>query len=163
LPATRAYSFKAWLLGRAGYDVASTARIVSSARIWGTMCLHIGRETFVGHEVLVCGGECEIFIGDFVDIAPRVSIIAGTHEIDRVNVRSAGEGYSRDITIEDGVWIGAGTTILGGVTIGRKAVIAAGSVVTRDIPPCTLAAGVPCRPKKTWQTEWQQGSSAEAA
>jgi len=56
------------------------------------MCLHIGRETFVGHEVLVCGGECEIFIGDFVDIAPRVSIIAGTHEIDRVNVRSAVRG-----------------------------------------------------------------------
>jgi maltose O-acetyltransferase len=163
VPATRLYPFKAWLLRKAGYAVASTARIVSSARIWGTMRLHIGDDSFVGHEVLICGGDCEIFIGDCVDIAPRVSIIAGTHHIDMVNPHSAGAGYSKDIRIEDGAWIGAGTTILGGVTIGRKAVIAAGSVVTSDIPAFTLAAGVPCRPRKTWQTVRQQWSRLEAA
>lgn len=163
LPSTRAYPLKAWLLRRAGYGVSPAARIVSSVRIGGTMRLHIGGDSFVGHEVLICGGDCEIFIGDCVDIAPRVSIIAGTHKVDMIGDHSAGEGYSLDVKIEDGAWIGAGATILGGVTIGRKAVIAAGSIVTSDIPAFTLAAGVPCRPKKSWQPARQQWSRLEAA
>ena len=65
-----------------------------------------------------------------------------------VREHDIGAGLSRDAVIEDGVWIGAGTTILGGVRIGRKTVVGAGSLVNRDLPPFTVAVGVPCRPLK---------------
>ena len=56
--------------------------------------------------------------------------------------------YAKPIIIEDGVWIAARATVLGGVTIGENAVVAAGAVVTRDVPPNSIAVGIParCRP-----------------
>jgi maltose O-acetyltransferase len=94
-----------------------------------------------------------IEIGSFVDIAPRVTIINGTHEIDMVGVHTAGIGKCLPIKIENGVWLGAGSIILPGVTIGEKAMIGAGSVVSNDIPSYTLSVGVPCRPIKQWEAE----------
>jgi maltose O-acetyltransferase len=153
LPATRAYRAKAWLMRQAGVKIASSCRLTSSVKILGTTHIEIGEDTFVGHEVLITGGTSRIVIGSNVDIAPRVMILAGSHRIDMIGRHSAGEACSLDIQIEDGVWLGAGATILGGVTIGRKAVIAAGSVVTEDIPPYTVAAGVPCQPRKRWSQD----------
>jgi acetyltransferase-like isoleucine patch superfamily enzyme len=143
--------------------VDPSARITSSVKILGLSQLSIGADTFVGHEVLISGGDCAIVIGRSVDIAPRVTLVAGSHQVDMTGEHSAGEGFSRDIVIEDGAWIGAGAILLGGVTIGRKAVIAAGSVVTEDIPPMTMAAGVPCRPKKFWQPQTNSWVLAKAA
>ena len=54
--------------------------------------------------------------------------------------------YAKPVEIGSDVWVAAGVTICGGVKIGSGSVIAAGSVVVRDIPPCVLAAGVPCKP-----------------
>jgi acetyltransferase-like isoleucine patch superfamily enzyme len=153
LPPTRAYPLKSRLLRWMGANVSLEARVTSSVRWWGTGRLEIGRDVFLGHEVLISGGDATISIGNCVDIAPRVMLIAGTHEIDMRGEHSAGRSHSRDIRIEDGAWIGAGTTILGGVTIGRNAVIGAGSVVTRDIPPFTVAAGVPCCARKSWNIQ----------
>lgn len=156
LPPTRLYRFKARLLQWAGYDIHPTARCVSSLRIWGEMPLHIGEDTFIGHEVLITGAAAEIFIGDYVDIAPRVTLISGTHEIDMIGNHSAkSEGISKPIVIEDGAWIGAGCIIVGGVSIGRKSIIGAGSVVVKDIPALTVAVGNPCRPIKRWDPERQ--------
>lgn len=53
--------------------------------------------------------------------------------------------YAKPITIRDNVWFGAGVQVLPGVTIGEGAVIAAGAVVTKDVPPRTLVAGVPAK------------------
>jgi maltose O-acetyltransferase len=91
-----------------------------------------------------------ISIGHGCDLSPRVSLIAGSHEIDMINLHSAGSGYSRNIIIEDGVWIGAGVIVLGGVTIGKKAVIATGSIVKNDVPSFVIAAGNPCHPIERW-------------
>jgi len=157
LPPTRLYQVKARLYRWCGYPVHRSARIVSSARIWGTGVVSIGEDTFVGHDVLILTGDAPITIGNCVDIAPRVTIVNGSHEIDMNGRHSAGEGYSRPIIIEDGVWIGVGTIVLGGVSIGAKSVIAAGSVVTANIPAGMMAAGVPCRPVKRWDalsTQW---------
>lgn len=155
LPETRCYGFKALLLGMCGFNVHKTARIVSSARFWGSYELAVGIDTFIGHEVLVAGGNCRIRIGNFCDIGPRVNLVAGTHDIDMTGIRAAGAGISKDIIIEEGVWIGTNVTILGGVKIGTKAIIAAGSVVTQDVPPYVMAAGVPCRPVKYWDLKYQ--------
>ncbi len=149
-PSTRCYALKALLLRGAGFDVSRTARIVSSVDVVGQFRLIVGDDTFLGHQVLLVGGESTIHIGQHVDIGPRVCIVTGTHAVDMHHEHSAGVGYSLDVRIEDGVWVGAHSTILPGVTIGRKAVIGAGSVVNKDIPPYVMAAGVPCRPIKWW-------------
>ncbi len=83
-------------------------------------------------------------IGNMVFIAPNCVIACSGHAIDPIQ-RSKGIGTSKPITIKDNVWIGASSTILGGVTIGENSIIAAGSVVTKNIPSNVIAGGVPCK------------------
>lgn len=85
-----------------------------------------------------------VTIGSHVMLGPRVTISAATHPVDPELRRQAYQ-YDLPVTIEENVWVGAGATILPGVTIGKNSVIGAGSVVDRDIPPDVVAAGVPCR------------------
>ncbi|MFA9480318.1 DapH/DapD/GlmU-related protein [Phycisphaerales bacterium AB-hyl4] len=88
----------------------------------------------------------QIQIGNHVRIAPHVMMIAGNHVFDDVDRPITEQGVRHDpITIEDDVWIAGRVTLTAGVTIGRGSVIAAGAVVTRDIPPWSVAAGVPAR------------------
>lgn len=89
-----------------------------------------------------------ITIGDRTLIGPNCNIICTNHAID-ADARLRGEFNNRPITIGDRVWIGANVTILPGVTIGSRAVIGAGSVVTKDIPAGVVAVGNPCRPVRT--------------
>lgn len=125
-------------------DFAKDVRLISSVRIWSTGGLSIGPGTFIGHEVLIAGGDAPIRIGARCDIAPRVNLITGTH-LDGGKQRAAGKGISLPITIGDGVWIGAGATVLGGVEIGEGAIIGAGSLCNKSVPAGMVAAGVPCR------------------
>ncbi|MCI8842070.1 MAG: acetyltransferase, partial [Oscillibacter sp.] len=83
-------------------------------------------------------------IGSRVYIAPRVCIYTVNHPM-VPEVRNTDLEYGRPVTIEDNVWIGGNVVILPGVTIGEGAVIAAGSIVTQDIPPRVVAGGNPCR------------------
>jgi len=145
LPPTRFYRLKACLLSMSGVDIHPTARICSSAKILSSGSLAIGAETHVGHQVLIASGDSTITIGSNCDIAQRVAFLSGSHEIATAGPRAAGRGYSKPIVVEDGVWIGGGSIILGGVRIGQHSVIGAGSVVVRDIPPRSVAVGSPCR------------------
>ncbi len=86
----------------------------------------------------------KITIGNNVFIAPNVCIITEEHAMD-VEQRIAGLEYTHPVTIGDNVWICAGALVLPGVTIGEGAIIGAGSVVTKDIPPYSLAVGNPCK------------------
>lgn len=152
LPDTRLYRLRARLWRAAGIEIDITARVVCTVRIMGCFPLAIGRDTYVGHETLIIGGEAPISIGSHCDIGPRVTIVNGSHELGHStdSRRAAAEGVSKSIVIENGVWIGASSTVLGGVRIGTRAVIGAGSVVVGDIPPDTIAVGVPCRPVRKW-------------
>jgi acetyltransferase-like isoleucine patch superfamily enzyme len=107
-----------------------------------------GDEISVGHNVFV-NQNCTFYdlggldIGDDVLIGPNVSIITAGHPLEPSRRRAATIG--KPIVIERGVWIAAGATIIGGVTVGENSVVAAGSIVTRDVPPNTLVGGNPAR------------------
>lgn len=89
--------------------------------------------------------DCAIVtIGDRVMVGPNVLISTATHEVDVVSRRQNIE-YAQPITIGDDCWIGGGAIILGGVTIGMGSTIGAGSVVTKNIPPWSVAVGTPAR------------------
>ena len=105
--------------------------------------IEVGENFFANYNFIVLDGNFCRF-GDNVWIAPNVSILAAGHPLD-VRDRIDGWEYAFPVTVGNNVWIGGSVTIIGGVTIGDNAVIAAGSVVIRDIPPDTLAAGNPAR------------------
>ncbi len=109
---------------------------------WGCNT-YIG-ENFYSNFNLTLVDDTDIFIGDNVMIAPNVVITTGTHPISP-ELREQNYQYNLPVHIGDRVWIGAGSIILPGVTIGSDTVIGAGSVVTRDIPSGVVAVGVPCR------------------
>ena len=93
-----------------------------------------------GVSIFARGRVC---IGDHVRISPHVIIHSGGLEVD--GVEPPYQHYAKPIEIEDAVWIAIGAKILAGVRIGRHSVVAAGAVVTRDVPPYTLVAGIPAR------------------
>jgi acetyltransferase-like isoleucine patch superfamily enzyme len=104
--------------------------------------IRVGRNVFVNQNCTFydLGG---LDIADDVLIGPNVSIITSGHPLEPSQRRAATTGTP--IVIEKNVWIAAGAIIIGGVTVGENSVVAAGSVVTRDIPPNTLAGGNPAK------------------
>lgn len=105
--------------------------------------IEIGDNFFANYNFVVLDGN-HVRIGDNVWIAPNVGIYAAGHPFD-VEERIGGLEYAFPVTIGDNVWIGGGVQIIGGVTIGANSIVAAGSVVIRDVPEGTLVAGNPCR------------------
>ena len=82
----------------------------------------------------------EIVIEDFAQIAANCSLISNNHDFKERAIITC-----KPIHIKKNAWIGAGSTILPGVTVGENAIVAAGSVVTKDVAPNTLVAGVPAK------------------
>lgn len=105
--------------------------------------VHIG-DDFFGNVNLTFVDDVEIRIGDGVMIAPGVTLTTTGHPI-HPDLREDFRRFSEPIVIEDKVWIGSNAVVLPGVRIGYGSVIGAGSVVSRDIPPMSVAVGVPCR------------------
>lgn len=103
--------------------------------------IKIGKNVFINHacSFLDMGG---ITIEDDVLIGPRVNLVTENHPIDPSNRKTL---LCSPILIKRNAWIGAGATILPGVTVGENAVVAAGSVVTKDVPNNTIVAGVPAK------------------
>jgi len=111
--------------------------------------IRIGRDSLIG-EYNVLRGQGGIRIGDRVYTAPQVQLLAVNHNFADPSRPMVDQGITAEgIVVEDDVWIGAGAIITDGVRIGRGAVIAAGAVVTADVPPYTVAGGVPARVLKS--------------
>lgn len=85
--------------------------------------------------------NCKVIIGNNVRIGPEVKILGGTHDYNYLNLPDVG----KDIIICDDVWIGCNAILLPGVNLGNGAVIGAGSVVTKNIPPWSIAVGNPAK------------------
>lgn len=104
--------------------------------------IRVGRNVFINQNCTMydLGG---IEIGDDVMIGPNVNIITSGHPIEPARRRDG--VTAAPIVIERNVWIAAGVTIIGGVTVGENSVVAAGSVVTKDVPPNILVGGNPAR------------------
>lgn len=100
----------------------------------------IGSYTTINSNSII-DGRGELSIGDCVDIATEVNIWTLQHDYNDPSYTA----YGKSVVIEDYVWIASRATILPGVTVGRGAVIAAGSIVTKDVPPLTVVAGVPAK------------------
>jgi len=110
----------------------------------GIKNISFGENVFLNTEIRFGVPNAKVVIGDYCAIGPRVSFETTGHGLFYEHGNPRGSIY-RDIEIKEGVWIGANVTILGGVTIGEGSVIAAGAVVTKNIPPYTLAGGIPAR------------------
>lgn len=103
----------------------------------------VGENFYSNYNFVVLAGNT-IDIGDNVMFAPDCGLYAAGHPFD-VGLRNSGIEYAWPIRIGNNVWIGGGTKIIGGVSIGDDVIIAAGSVVIRDIPSGVLAGGNPCK------------------
>jgi len=107
--------------------------------------IQIGADSLIG-EYNVIRGQGGVRIGDRVYTSPMTQIIAVDHVFDDPERPFVEQGITaRGIVIEDDVWIGANAVITDGVRVGRGAVVAAGAVVTADVPPHTVVGGVPAR------------------
>jgi acetyltransferase-like isoleucine patch superfamily enzyme len=102
----------------------------------------VGRAVFIGYECAFTG-HAAIDIADEVMIAHKVNLVTAGHPVEPDKRRAC--VTAEPIAIETNVWIGAAATILPGVHIGADAVVAAGAVVTHDVPPATVVAGVPAK------------------
>lgn len=116
----------------------------------------VGRYSYGELNVVDFGGMCKLIIGDFVSIAQNVTFILNAeHHLDHLSTfpfkvkvlnTAKSESFGKgDIIIDNDVWIGYGSTIMSGVHIGQGAVIAAGSVVTKDVAPYDIVGGVPAQ------------------
>ena len=103
----------------------------------------IGDYTRIGIHNTIIGPVC---IGNHVNLAQGITVTALNHNFPDAEKRIDEQGVSTaPVTIEDDIWIGANATILPGVNIGQHSVVAAGAVVTKDVPPHSLVAGVPAK------------------
>ncbi len=148
----RSYSFKRNWRKNNGHNQTSAGNIFNDKLV------SVGKYTYGQLNVLTFDDKTKLSIGNFCSIGPNVWFIpSADHSLNHIStypykVNVLGEvleGVAKgDIVVEDDVWIGLGATILSGVRIGQGAVIAAGAVVSKDVPPYAIVAGTPAKPLK---------------
>lgn len=138
---TRFFGLKRLLLRFAGYQIGAGTKVVGP--VFCTGKLSIGENCWIGRDLKVCGNG-EVILGNNCDLGPEVTFLTGGHTIGDTE-RRAGAGESYCIRVEDGCWLGAKATLMGNITVGKGSVLAACGCAVRDIPPNTLAGGVPAR------------------
>lgn len=148
LPPTRFFWLRRKLLRSAHVNIDDGASLCGKSWVFGPGKLAIGSRSWISPGCrFYTHPSAPIVVGDNCDIGHEVCFVTGSH-LPGTKERRAGTGNARPISIGDGTWIGARCTVLGGVRIGKGCMIAAGSVVTRDIADNILAAGVPAKIKR---------------
>ena len=150
LPNSGCQRMKAGLLRWAGLKVGKDVEIFQGVKIQGIGEVEIGDGAFIGHEALLMVNEgSRIVIEPNAIVGSRTIITTGFHQIvpyeERILSR---EGTISTIVIGKGCSVSTGAMVLPGVTVGEMSIVAAGAVVTKDVDPYTLVAGVPAVFKK---------------
>ncbi|MBI4812389.1 sugar O-acetyltransferase [Candidatus Falkowbacteria bacterium] len=137
-------------------------KIKIKLRLWNSLFARIGKNTFIAksivlyhpenieigdnsiiNEYAMLNARAPIKIGDYVHISPFC--IINTGGLNYKKTMAERDHLDKPVIIEDGVWLGSGAIINPGITIGKNSVIGAGAVVTSDIPPGSVAVGVPAK------------------
>ncbi|MFA6080873.1 MAG: acyltransferase [Patescibacteria group bacterium] len=134
------HCFRRFFYRIAGIKIGKGSTIHTKARFYDPRNISVGADTIIG-EGVVLDGRDQLSIGSHVDIATEVMIYNSEHNINDENF-AADNGK---VIIEDYVFIGPRAIILAGVTIGRGAIVGAGAVVTKDVPPYAIVGGVPAK------------------
>lgn len=116
----------------------------------GAENITLGSHIYASARVMLLTTDSKLTIGNYAMLGQNLIVVTGDHRTDciglpMIEVQEKLPENDADVTIEDDVWIGANSTVLKGVTIGRGSIIAAGSVVTKSIPPYSICAGTPAR------------------
>jgi len=127
------------ILGCVGGDVV----VRQPFRVDGGKRVSIGDHSFINYDCLLLAND-RIDIGERVFIAPRVMVLTVTHPLD-AEERYRKRYATAPVSIGNDAWVGAGATLMPGVRVGKRAVVAAGAVVTRDVAQGCIVAGVPAR------------------
>lgn len=138
-----AYGFRRVLLRRFGARIGSHVVIKPGVKVTFPWRLTIGENSWVGEDVFVHNLD-RVAIGNGVCVSQRVFLCTGSHDWRDPKFSLV----TRPIVIEDGAWVCANVFVAPGVTIGKEAVVTAGSVVTRDLPAGMVCSGNPCVPVK---------------
>ena len=134
------HHFRRFFYRVAGIKIGKGSTIHMGARFYDPRNISIGEDSIIG-EGVVLDGRDKLNIGNHVDIASEVMIYNSEHDIDDPNFLAK----NAPVLIEDYVFIGPRAIILPGVKIGKGAVVAAGAVVTKDVPPFAIVGGVPAK------------------
>lgn len=134
-----------WLIRKiflkmSGMKVGKGSEINMNLYVMNPWHIRIGEHTHINQRVFL-DGRAGITIGNNVSISHFVTIMTGSHDIQSSNF----QGVFKPVSIEDYAFIGVNATILQGVTIGKGAVVCAGAVVTKDVAPFAVVAGVPAK------------------
>jgi len=110
----------------------------------------LGSDITLGYRPVLLASESILQIGSKVMFGPHVTVVGGNHNTSEIgrfmyDVKEKRPEDDRGVLIEDDVWIGSNAVILQGVTVGRGSIVAAGSVVTKSVPPYAIVAGNPAR------------------
>lgn len=119
-------------------------RMYEGVTIWYPYRVNFGKKVTLNEWVYISGFG-NVSIGNGCSIGHRVSIISSNHGKSKAVPIKSQQLTAEEVRIEDDVWIGANATILGGVTVGKGAIIAAGAVVNSDVPSYAISGGVPAR------------------
>ena len=127
------------------FDELFAGRLPKSSNILTPVAIDRGATITVGENVFInwnfsAVSTGSITIEDNVQIACNVQFLTANHDLKDLMIL-----HCKPILVKHGAWIGAGTTVMGGVTIGEHSVVAAASVVTKDVPPYTIVGGNPAR------------------
>jgi acetyltransferase-like isoleucine patch superfamily enzyme len=129
-----------WIYIMLQMKIDPTAHIMRNCQFVSLKKLRIGKRSIIGHDCFL-DAKGGIYIGEDVNISSYSKIITAKHFVNDPDFK----GIDKPITINDRVWIASDAIILQGITIGEGAVVAAGSVVSKDIEPFTIVGGVPAK------------------
>lgn len=151
---------KSVLIGKIFGQVGDNVHVEQGLRVDYGCNTTLGSNVFINFNFVLL--DCAPFtVGNNVFIGPDVQVYTAQHPLD-IHARERHIGSARPVTIGDDVWIGGGCIILPGVTIGEGSTVGAGSVVSRSIPPHSVACGNPCRVVRTLPLAEAFGMASES-